>query len=337
YVPLVVRQDDRASALLLQTSVNTYEAYNAWGGKSLYDSNSSGAATVGGGTAAVKVSFNRPYEADFGSGHFLRYEYNLIRWIERQGYDVTYTTDADVAVDGTQLLRHRALIAAGHDEYWTAEQRQHVEEALSQGVHLAFLGADDVYWQARYEASAEAVPYRTLVVYRGHSDPLFSTDLAHTTVRWRDQPVTKPENSLTGTSYGGQLNPFVQDWVAAGTANWLFAGAWLRPGDKVPGLVGKEYDHSVNNEASPKGLQILSHSPVSTNGGSGTDGYAETTVYTAPSGAMVFGAGTVTWSWGLDDASYPLGALHSTPVSAAIQRITANLLDYFAYGPPDPP
>ncbi|MGI8551589.1 MAG: N,N-dimethylformamidase beta subunit family domain-containing protein, partial [Dehalococcoidia bacterium] len=92
YVPLVVRQDDRTSALLVQTSVNTYEAYNAWGGKSLYDSNSSGAATVGGGPAAAKVSFNRPYEADFGSGHFLRYEYNLIRWLERQGYDATYTT-----------------------------------------------------------------------------------------------------------------------------------------------------------------------------------------------------------------------------------------------------
>lgn len=336
YVPFVVRDDERNSALLLQASFNTYEAYNTWGGKSLYDYNSLGAATVGGGPGAVKVSFNRPFETDFGSGQFLRYEYNLVRWVEEEGYDVSYVTNTDLALNPSLLLGHRAFISAGHDEYWTGEARQAVEQALGQGVDLAFLSGDAIYWQARYEPSADGVPARTLVVYRGKSDPLWTSNPARATARWQDPPVNRPENALTGTIYGGQLDPFVQDWVVVDNSSWLFAGTGLKPGAHVVGLVGKEYDRSAENGAGPPGLQVLSHSPVHY-GPSGSINFAESTIYTAPSGAIVFSAGTVTWSWGLDDDSYPLGALHSTPVSPAIQRLTANFLDLFAYGAPEPP
>lgn len=337
YAPFVVREDGRASALLLQTSVNTYQAYNAWGSKSLYAYNSTGAKTIGGTPGAVKVSFNRPYDADYGSGQFLRYEYNLVRWIEKTGYDVTYATNTDVATDPSLLLNHRGFISAGHDEYWTMTQRQNVEGALAQGVNLAFLSGDAVYWHARYEPAADGAAARTLVEYRGASDPLWKTDPEDATVRWQDAPVNDPQNSLTGTIYGGQLDPFVQDWVANDTSCWLFAGTGLHPGDHVAGIVGKEYDRSVLNGASPPGLQVLSHSPVRTANYVRGD-WSDSTVYTAPGGAMVFSAGSITFAWALDDNSYPIGAsLHSTPVSPALQRLTANLLDAFAYGPPDPP
>ena len=117
YVPFVVRQDGRASDLLLKVSFNTYEAYNAWGGKSLYTYNSRGSRTASGNAAAVKVSFNRPFDTDYGSGQFLRYEYDLVRWVEHTGYDVSYAADSDVSVNGPQLLQHRGFISSGHDEY----------------------------------------------------------------------------------------------------------------------------------------------------------------------------------------------------------------------------
>lgn len=332
YVPFVVRQDERASAILVQAAFNTYEAYNAWGGKSLYDYNSHGPLTARRTPAAVKVSFNRPFESDFGSGQFLRYEYNLVRWAERQGYDVSYAANSDVDADPALLLNHHAFISAGHDEYWSAGERDHVQAALARGVNLAFLSGDAVYWQVRYETSEAGVPDRTLVCYRGPADPLWGTDPALATVRWQDPPVAQPENALTGTIYGGQLNPFVQDWVVLNTDSWLFEGTGLRPGDHVAGLVGKEYDHSASNAAAPPGLTVLSRSPVVNRPYPGTD-YAESTLYTAPSGATVFSAGTITWSWGLDDASFPIGALHSTPVSPAIQRLTANLLDSLGRDP----
>ena len=340
YVPFVVRQDERASALLLKTSINTYEAYNGWGGKSLYGYDAAGAATLGGPSSAVKVSFNRPFDADFGSGHFLRYEYNLVRWVERNGYDVTYATDQDLAENASLLLNHRGFISAGHDEYWTASERENAEQALAHGVDLAFLSGDAVYWQARYEASSAGAAARTLVVYRSSADPLYKTDPKHASVRWQDPPINDPENLLTGTLYSGQTEPFTQDWVVQDTDCWLFAGTGLKPGDHVPGVVGKEFDRADPGERSPIGLQILSHSNVTTlpsGNRPGAVAVAESTIYTAPSGGMVFSAGTVTWSWGLDDSPYPLTALHKTPPSPALQRLTKNLLDAFSDGPPDPP
>jgi hypothetical protein len=335
YVPFVVRQDGRTSALVLKLSVNTYEAYNAWGGKSLYSYNSKGAKTDGGTAAAVKVSFNRPFDADNGAGQFLEYDDNLVRWIERTGYDVSYLTDVDTAADGSLLLQHRGFISAGHDEYWTAEERQNVRQARTAGIDLAFLSGDAVYWQARYEPSAGGSPNRTLVEYRGSADPSFSADPAHATVRFQDPPLNAPENMLTGTIYSAQAEPFTQDWVAQNTDSWVFAGTGLKPGDHVPGLVGKEFDCAASSGPAPEGLQVLSHSPatVTADDRPPNVAYADTTIYTASSGAVVFSAGTVTWSWGLDDAPSALGSLRRTPVSPAIQRLTQNLLDRFVSGP----
>jgi hypothetical protein len=334
YVPFVVRQDERASDLLFKVSFNTYQAYNAWGGKSLYTYNSRGARTAGGNAAAVKVSFNRPFDSDFGSGEFLRYEYDLARWVERMGYDVSYVADTDVSANGALLLQHRGFISAGHDEYWTADERDHVEQALAHGVHLAFLSGDAVYWQGRYEPSAAGGDRRTLVVYRSNADPLYASDPAHASVRWQDPPINRPENLLTGTNYAGQTEPFTQDWVVQDTNCWVFAGTGLSPGDHVPKLVGKEFDRAGAGLDESAGLQILSHSPITVPAVDRPPNvaFAETTIYTAPSGATVFSAGDVTWSWGLDDAAFAIGAQHNTPVSPAIQRLTQNLLDMMAYG-----
>ncbi len=129
YIIFVVRDDNRVSDFLFTSSVNTYQAYNNWGGKSLYSFNS--------GIPAVKVSFNRPYGMGYvpssasgvGAGEFLTtyapasetlptgWEYNAVRWLEQNGYDVTYTTDVDVHERGNALLRHKALLIVGHNEY----------------------------------------------------------------------------------------------------------------------------------------------------------------------------------------------------------------------------
>jgi hypothetical protein len=329
YVPFVVRQDDRPASLLFKASFNTYQAYNAWGGKSLYDYNSRGARTVGGSPAAVRVSFNRPFDSDFGSGEFLRYEYNLVRWLERMGYDVSYIADGDVTANDQRLLQYRGIISAGHDEYWTADERDSVEAARDQGVNVAFLSGNAVYWQARLEPSAAGEAARTLVVHRGRSDPLYQSDPAHATVRWVDPPLNRPQNLLTGTLYAGQTDPFTQDWIVQDTSSWVFEGTGLSPGDRVTKLVGKEFDRSTPDRPGPPGLQILSHSPIRVAAADRPPdiAYAESTLYTAASGAIVFSAGNVTWSWGLDDSAFPLGRQHDTPVSTPIQRMTQNLLD----------
>jgi hypothetical protein len=112
YVPFVVRDPPtRHSQVLVQVPVNTWQAYNPWGGKSLYPFNSTDLAP------AQRVSFDRPL-AFTAQGPF-DWEYNLVRFLERERYDVSYQTDLDTDARPDSLLEHRLVIVAGHDEYWT--------------------------------------------------------------------------------------------------------------------------------------------------------------------------------------------------------------------------
>src|SRR5205807_633196 len=106
YIVFVVRDDSRNSDVLVQASFATYQAYNEWGGSSLYTR--SGDAKTG-----YKVSFNRPFWRNFGAGDFVSLNGNpgceilLVRWLERQGYDVTYATDIDTHENPSLLLSHK--------------------------------------------------------------------------------------------------------------------------------------------------------------------------------------------------------------------------------------
>lgn len=156
YITFVVRDDSRRSDVLFQASVTTYQAYNRWGGHSLYAK-----------PRTYRVSLNRPYDRGYGSGETLFWEYSLVRFLEREGYDVTYTTDVDTHLHGDLLARHKAFLSVGHDEYWSWEMRDNVEAAREQGVNLGFFGANTSYWQIRFEPSpSTGEPNRTIVCYK---------------------------------------------------------------------------------------------------------------------------------------------------------------------------
>jgi len=113
----VVRDDDGGSDLLFQTSDTTWEAYNSYGGSSLY----------GGGQSpdfrSYKVSYNRPLNIEANSGGLgdynspLHAEYPMIRFLEANGYNVSYSTDVDTDRRGSELLEHKAFLSVGPDEY----------------------------------------------------------------------------------------------------------------------------------------------------------------------------------------------------------------------------
>ena len=71
---------------------------------------------------------------------FFDSEYPLVRWLERNGYDVSYTTDVDSDRRPQELLIHKLFVSSGHDEYWSSAQRANVEAARDAGVNLAFFG-----------------------------------------------------------------------------------------------------------------------------------------------------------------------------------------------------
>ena len=313
YVLFVVK-DERPADLLFQSSVTTYQAYNNWGGKSLYRHNSAG-------TWARKVSFDRPYATDTGPGGFIfRWEYNMVRWLEREGYDVTYVTNIDIHARPATILRTKAFLSVGHDEYWTWEMRANVEAARDSGVDLAFFSANTCYWQIRLEDDL-----RTIVGYKETAlatDP-FANDgnplNDHlVTTKWRQVPVMRPEEALIGVMY--VESPIDGDIVVDNASHWVFANTGLKNGDILQGLLGYEVD-AIHGMQSPPNLVRLAHSPFVSE--ENERGFSDMSIYTTASGTLVFATGTIQWSWGLDNFGPRVRGDRTSP---AAQQITRNVL-----------
>jgi hypothetical protein len=318
-VVFVVRHDEQIADFVYKLPLNTYQAYNNWGGKSLYDFNSEGAA-------ALKVSFDRPYALRGGAGHFFHWDFPMIRWLEREGYNVSYIADVDAHTDDDYLPGRRALLSVGHDEYWSKEMRDSWESARNAGYSLGFFSANTAYWQVRYEPSATGVANRVLVCYKQHApDPLTSADPSRATVLWRNPPVARPENALLGIMSEGMI-PFDENYpfVVRDADHWIFAGTGAEPGQAWSRIVGYEYDRMMENGATPPGLVILAESPLIDTLGKPSVSHA--TYYRQ--GGMVFAAGTIDWSWGLDDYWRP------GLVDPRLQQTTANILAAFRAGAP---
>ena len=120
---LFVVRSARPPRLLVQIPTATYEAYNAWGGDSLYPG---GGRLVGvtGTTQGVEVSYDRPYDGQTGAGQFFIREVAMVRFLERYGYPVGYTTSESIDGDPAQARGARALIDVGHSEYWSTRDEQ---------------------------------------------------------------------------------------------------------------------------------------------------------------------------------------------------------------------
>ena len=340
-IPFIVRDDEAPSDITFQTSDTTWQAYNWWGGYNLY-----GGIDIGGHSGrATKVSYNRPIitrDGGFASGpqdFIFGAEYAAIRFLEQNGYDVDYISGIDTARSAAQLLNSKVFLSVGHDEYWSGEQRANVEAARDAGVNLQFWSGNEVYWETRWEASIDGsgTPYKTLVSYKERWDNA-DTDPLGTTSTWRD-PVYgsgRPENSLTGTMFtvdSYRLDAITVPYEMSNLRFWTnTAVADLQPGQVytlTQNLLGYEWNSDLDNGFRPAGLVPLSSTTIDVNTklldygnvvGPGTASHA-LTLYRAPSGALVFGAGTVYWSWGLDSHHDN----EPTPTDRNVQQAMINL------------
>src|SRR6266516_901476 len=333
YASFVVRGNPH-SRYIVVTADTTDEAYNNWGGNSLYGYNSSSETNNVG--RAVKVSFDRPYVQNFGSGFVLQFEAVTIRWLERQGYDLSYLSSVDLHADPAQLLQHRAYLSIGHDEYWTKEMRDGVEAARDHGVGLAFLGADAAYWQMRFEPDSVGVANRTIVCYQVTTathdlarDPLYGKDNTRVTAQWRDPVLNRPENALIGIMFSNLTRAHSFPWqVSAQAPSALLEGTGLQAGQAYGcGLVGYEWDRVFANGATPAGLHVLSVSP--TVYGNKSPDVSHTTYYIASSGAMVFATGSIYWTRALDSYRHYKDKMCAgqTLVIPGMQKLMAHMMD----------
>jgi hypothetical protein len=314
FTPFIVQAavGDRA-AILVQVPSNTWQAYNTWGGRDLYPPN-----------PAIKVSFNRPYSHRM----LFQWEYPLIRYLERGGWDVSYATDDDVDADPAILLDHKLDMTAGHDEYWTKAMRDGWEAARAAGVNLAFMGANTGYWQVRYEDGQ-----RTMVGYKTAPDP--DPDPTERTTQFRLLATPRPECELEGVQYqnaylAGKYLDYTAD-PAVASDPWFF-GSGVTPGSILSGLGGYEVDAVTPGCHVPPVTPLLSYTGPPFGSG-GTPTQMDAVRYTACSGAEVFSAGSLQFAWGLDPWRDPAYAKASEPpeppanagLQQAVSRMLANM------------
>ena len=280
-------------------------------------------------------------------------EYPAIQWLEENGYDVSYIAGVDTATNGSLLLNHKIFMEAGHDEYWTDSQRANVQAAADAGVNLTFLSGNEIFWQTRYEPSIDGsgAANRTLVTYK---DSHFGTviDPNGTGTGTFQAPTSMgganmPANSLTGTVF--QVDDGFSNGTAASTTItipydmtqlrfWRSTSiATTAPGQTAslePLLLGYEWDSSPDNGFMPAGLVNLSSTTlqvptVNTQFGNvnvpGTATHNLVEYRDPTSGALVFGAGTVFWSWGLSNDHDPGPTGDSTTTDPNVQQAMVNL------------
>jgi hypothetical protein len=241
-------------------------------------------------------------------------------------------------------------MSVGHDEYWSGTQRANVESARDAGVHLTFFSGNESFWKTRWENSISfpAVPYRTLVCYKEtHAnaviDPL---DPPTWTGTWRDPRFSppadggRPENAMSGTIFmvndPGAGSQGISVPEADGKMRfWRNTSVATQAAGQTVTLTSDtlnyEWDEDLDNGSRPPGLIRLS--TTTTNVSSMLQDYGSTyaagsathrlTFHRRSSGALVFGAGTPQWSWGLD-------ANHDRSTGSAadvrMQQATVNLL-----------
>lgn len=329
YVPLTVRRDSTNASLVVVSAVTTWQAYNPWGGCTLYQcfvGNPRSRATV--------VSFDRPYAASYnwGSADFLTHELPLISLIEELGIDTAYVTDIDLhssALDGDGstnpvLVNRTALLTTAHDEYYSTPMRASLERARDAGINLAFFGANAVYRHIRLEPNNEGLPFRQLVNYRtADDDPMTSQDPLQSTVQWRNDPLNKPESALIGIQYFAAGVKTAMKLV--NTDNWVFAGVDLSSGTSLKNLVTIEADGLGHSNQEPDNLEVLASSPVKYKNARYNHAM---TYYSADSGAGIFATGTIGWIHALDTTTWG-----NETVSEVVRGITMNVLQAFATGP----
>ncbi|HEX7404419.1 MAG TPA: N,N-dimethylformamidase beta subunit family domain-containing protein, partial [Candidatus Nanopelagicaceae bacterium] len=281
FVPITVMDPNSKSAITAISSVLTWQAYNEWGGYSLYKGPALTRASRG-----MIVSFNRPYDGD-GSGQFRYMEFPILRLAEKFGIDLNYITDLELNKDVPSLHNTKSILYGGHGEYWTTQMRTALESAVARGINLVSFGGNAGYNRPRLQVND-----RELIMWRGSPLDPNRTNPVLATAPWRDAPIRKPEALLLGSQYVGL--GVDGNYTIANPTRWPF-NAMKYPGI-LRNIVGREVDSPLYTLG--PAVEELGRSVIVLRGKNIT---SMATYYTNSKGAGVLDIGSNGWSCALDN------------------------------------
>ena len=303
------------SKILFQICVNTPQAYNAAGGKSLYGFNSLPSGHES--DRAASVSFDRP-------GGLVEFEIPFIDWLEEENIQVDYCSSLDLHEESFDLSNYNLLLSVGHDEYWSKEMRSKVEEFIRNGGNVAFFSGNTCYRQIRYHDQN-----RTMVFYKySDDDPLKDVDNDRVTVAWSQPPVNYPENHLTGVSWINGFFAFSNDkyYEIHFPAHWVFdqvqgnrlgegLDLFSYEGDAAHFSAKEGYPRVTGNDGSPLTFTVLASADLREIRPPHKPGVATMGIYYR--NGSVFNAATTNWAEQL---------VKSNEEAKQIKQVTKNVI-----------
>jgi hypothetical protein len=294
YALFVVRAQTpgAASKILCQLSLNTYQAYNPWGGYCLYGD------PISKGDVGV-VSFERPCQL----WDYILYDEPIVTWLE-SNFSVEFCTNPDVHADPSLLSPYQLMVSCGHDEYWSKAMRDQVESFADAGGNVLIFSGNTMYRPVSFDAAR----------------------MTRTAGSWGE--LERPEALTTGVNWSAGLwNQELpkHGYDVAMSDHWIFDGTALAAGGTFgyqSGIIGYEADAGVYDETgqpvnpSPKNLLTLATADLEAWVNTGNR-RAGLTAYRRQQGC-VLSASTTGWGQGLRNGDDP-----------AVERITLNMLRRF--------
>jgi hypothetical protein len=298
YIPFVIRDDLSAASIVMQIPFTTYQAYNYWGGKNMY--------TGEDGKPAQVVSFDRPYYDLGGTGHLFNGDHQVLSWLEKNGYPITYAASSDTHRRPDLLNGRKVLLSVYHDEYWSQSVRNNVVSWIGSGKSLAMFSANNIYWRVRFESNAAGLPDRLMSCFKGYPEAS-----AEKSILFAD--LGQSEAQIEGVEFAGAAYDD-SDWVVTNANHWIYANTGLNNGDRIAGVIGGEWDRSVAQ--TPSDTTTIAYTPKLSIDYGPTS--SSSVVRDVASGATVFAASSI--KFGLF-----FGGAYSRREDPNITKIVSNL------------
>jgi hypothetical protein len=340
-VPIVVKAKTPGSTILLKVADTTAQAYNNWGSQSLYNRDPM--------AKSVQISFDRPYVLVGYKYDYWYFDLRFMEWCHRRNIKVDCCSSLDIHSGAIDLHSYDLMVSIGHDEYWSKETRDYVEQYVNDGGHVCFFGANTCFWQVRFDRNLrQMIGYKELAA----KDPMVLYDPSRVSGQWASDPIKRPENEMTLGSYktGGGWWDVISDadqekrygkaYCVSQPQHWVFDRTELRFNDtfgtiineigKRDTIMGHETDSAkfvmsdagvpvvTGEDGTPPDTVILAYCDLTDWPGTtinGQSGKATMAIRELENGGVVFSAGTVNWGGAMTDYG-----------STVVDKITENLV-----------
>ncbi len=273
---------------------------------------------------------------------------SLIGWLEHHGYDYDVATDHDLAANPNLLKDYQVVLTGSHPEYWSEQGLNDLEDFISGGGRLMYLGGNGFYWVTTYR---EGEPFIMEVrkgeagmrAWQAEPGEYYHQTSAERGGIWRNR--ARPPQKLTGVGFTTQgfdeCHPYRRmpdsyhksvAWIFEGVEGEVFGDFGLALGGAA-GLETERYDLELGTPphtrllASSTGYSdnyagvvedILFNHP-GTLGTQSETVRADMTYFTSTNDGAVFSTGSIAW----------MSALPSYGYENNVSQVMRNVLDAF--------